>query len=65
MSATIKALSHGTKWDGEFNPEYAWRRVGVENPAILNPAQAKRHKDCRVNWLKFNNINLWTDAAKK
>ena len=65
MSATIQALAHGTKWDGEFNPEYDWKRVRFEKPAILNPTQAKIHKDCRVDWLTFNNINLWTDSAKK
>ena len=65
MSATIQALAHGTKWDGEVKTEYSWRRVWVENPAILNPAQVKSHKDRRVDWLKFNNINLWTVAAKK
>ena len=65
ISATIQALAHGTKWDGEFKPEYTWRRVWVENPRILNPAQAKSHEDQRVDWLIFNNINLWTDTAKK
>ena len=39
--------------------------VQVENPAILNPAQAKILEDCSVDWLTFNNINLWNDAAKK
>ena len=65
MSAIIQALAHGTKWDGEVKTEYSWRRVWVENPAILNPVQVKSHKDRRVDWLKFNNINLWTVAAKK
>ena len=65
MSATIQALAHGAKWYEEFNPEYAWRRVRVENPEILNPTQAKSHDDRRVDWLTFNNINLWTDATKK
>ena len=65
MSATIQTLVHGTEWDGAFNPEYAWRRVRTENPAILNSAQAKSHEDRRVDWLTFNNINLWTDTAKK
>ena len=65
MSATIKTLAHRTKWDGEFNPEYAWRRARVENPAILNSDHAKSHEDRRVDCLTLNNINLGTDAAEK
>ena len=37
----------------------------MENPAILNPVQAKSHEDWWVDWLTYNNINIWTDAAKK
>jgi hypothetical protein len=65
MCSTIIALTAGTKWDGHFNPEYAWRKCRTENPAILNPVQAKNHEDRRVDWLTFNNINEWSDGAKK
>ena len=37
----------------------------MENPAILNPVQAKRHEDRLVDWPTYSNINIWTDAAKK
>ena len=37
----------------------------MEHPAILNPVQAKRHEDRRVDWLTYKNINTCTDAAKE
>ena len=49
MTATVIALTHGTKWEGKFNPDYAWRKTRAAHPAILNPAQAKNHEDRRVD----------------
>ena len=37
----------------------------MEHPAILNLAQVKSHEERRVDWLTYNNINTWTDAAKE
>ena len=27
MTAAIIALTHDTKWEGQFNPDYAWRKT--------------------------------------
>ena len=37
MSATIQALAHGTKWDGEFNPEYALEKGSDGEPSHTQP----------------------------
>jgi len=65
MTATVIALTHGTKWEGQFNPDYAWRKTRAVHPEILNPVQAKNHEDRRVDWLSFKNINDWTDGVKQ
>ena len=65
MTATIIALVHKTKWEGKFDPDYAWRKTRIAHPEILNPVQAKNHEDRRVDWLSYKNINDWTDGAKK
>ena len=31
----------------------------------MNPVQSKNHKDCRVDWLSYKNINDWTDMTKE
>ncbi len=65
MVTTTKALTVGTSWEDSVNADYAWRAVRRRHPEVVMPTKAKDNEDHRVEWLTFQNINDWTDAAKK
>ncbi len=64
MRTVIKAMTDGTKWEGKFNSEYAWRQTRSKLPELFIPAKAKAHEDQRMEWLTARNINDWMDGAK-
>lgn len=65
MLSTSRALTAGTVHEGEFNHEYAVRKMRKVHANILLPAKAKNNEDRRVEWCTYRNIMSWTDAVKK
>ena len=59
-----KALMMGTEWEHKICPDYLWRKVREDHPALLNPVKQKHNEDRRVDWLTYKNVNDWTDRAK-
>ena len=64
MMITVKALMMGTEWEQKICPDYLWRKVREDHPAILNPVKQKHNEDRRVDWLTYKNVNDWIDRAK-
>ena len=59
-----KALMMGTEWEQKICPDYLWRKVREDHPALLNPVKQKHNEDRRVDWLTYKNVNDWIDLAK-
>ena len=65
MVTATKALTVGTDWEKNSKPDVVWRKVCTDHPALINPSKAVSNEDRRVDWLTFNNINAWIEAAKE
>ena len=65
LGNTLIAMKLGTKHGGTFNKRYAVCRAHCEHPEVFNPVVAKNDGNRRVEWLTYNNLNVWTDAVKK
>mmetsp|Transcript_11460 Transcript_11460/g.17411 ORF Transcript_11460/g.17411 Transcript_11460/m.17411 type:complete len:192 (+) Transcript_11460:313-888(+) len=64
MVLAAKALMMGMEWEKKICPDYLWRKVREDHPAILNPMRQKHNEDRWVDWLTYKNVNDWTDQEK-
>ena len=64
MSAILSAITLGTQFENKFSTNYLWWKTGLDHPCLILPAKAIDNKDCRVDWLMYQNITNWNIAAK-
>ncbi len=65
MRAILLAITLGTKFEHTFSTDCLWRKTRLDHPRLIVPAKAIDNKDCRVDWLTYQNINEWNTRAKK
>jgi hypothetical protein len=65
MRAILLAITLGTKFENTFFINYLWRKTRLDHPPLIMPEKAIDNKDCRVDWLTYQNINNWNTRAKK
>ena len=54
--ATTNACVIHTQREGKFSHKYLYNVAWATYLEIMNPVKAKRHEDCRVDWLLYKNI---------
>jgi hypothetical protein len=65
MIAILSAITLGTQFKNKFSTDYLWKKTRLDHPRLIMPAKAIDNKDCRVDWLMYQNIIHWNTLAKE
>jgi len=65
IKRVIGAAIMGTRHDGAFRIESAWKKMKVEYPRTFQAAKCLAIDDSRAQWTTFENLQQWFDDVKK
>lgn len=65
MKRLLGAATLGTKFEGQFTLESAWRKLRREHPEKLQAAKKLSVDDSRAEWTTHQNLQQWFDDAKR
>jgi hypothetical protein len=65
MKHLIGASIIGKPYEGEFHPEFVWRKLITEFPEFLQAANKLSLEDARASLTTYDNLNQWFHDVKK